>query len=128
MKNRTSLALMELLLMIFVFTLASAWCLRGFLLADQQLEQQIKKENALLQAQNMAETLKGLDGNLPQENWIQGFDLEWNPTEERPAYELEVKKEESQVPLLGCAKIVVKEKEQILIEITVAWQEVERSE
>ena len=128
MRNRTSLALIELVLMFFVFALASAWCLRGFVWADQQLEQQVKKEKALLQVQNMAEILQSVKGNLPQEEWIQGYDLDWNPTEENPVYILEVKREESQVPLLGCAKIIVRENKQILMEMAVAWQEVERDE
>ena len=139
MRNRTSLALMELVLMFFVFALAAAWCLKGFLWADHQSEQQRLVEQAMWQAQNVAEVVKETQGDFLQvaeitegislENGlILCFDENWEKSELESVYTLKVEKEESGLDLLGQAVIEVKDKEQVLATLHVGWQEVEEDE
>ena len=58
MKNKTSLMLMELLVMVLVFALASAICLRVFARSHELSAQTAAQDRAVLAAQNAAETVK----------------------------------------------------------------------
>ena len=58
MKNKTPLMLMEQLIMILVFALAAAICIRAFMLSDGISSQNSQRDRAALLAQNAAETLK----------------------------------------------------------------------
>lgn len=58
MKNKTTLMLMELLVMVLVFALASVICLRVFVRAQELSEQTQNRDRAVLAAQNAAETVK----------------------------------------------------------------------
>lgn len=64
MKNRTTLVLMEQLLMILVFALAAALCLRLFVGADQISQTTQRTDRAVVLAQNGAETAKATKGDL----------------------------------------------------------------
>ena len=63
MKNKTPLMLMEQLIMILVFALAAAICIRAFMLSDGISSQNSQRDRAALLAQNAAETLKAC-GNM----------------------------------------------------------------
>ena len=58
MKDKTPLLLIEQLIMILVFALTAALCLRGFAYADGLSEQIYQQEQAAVLAQSAAETLK----------------------------------------------------------------------
>ena len=59
MRNKTSLALMELLVMILVFSLAAALCLKAFAAADSISRDTALRTRAAFAAQNAAEAFKG---------------------------------------------------------------------
>ena len=67
MRSKSPLALMEQLVMVLVFALAAALCVQAFVLADGRSQQTVDRDHALLEAQNVAETLKScrdlLEGN-----------------------------------------------------------------
>ena len=52
MKNKTSLAMMELLVMVLVFALAAALCLGIFAKTDKMSQQTELRDGAVLMAQN----------------------------------------------------------------------------
>jgi len=58
MKNKTSLTLIEMLIMLLVFALAAALCLQAFAAADQTSKRAAALDRAVIEAQNAAETLK----------------------------------------------------------------------
>lgn len=58
MKNKASLMLMEQLVMILVFALCAALCLQCFVAADRISEETALRDEAVLLAQNTAESLK----------------------------------------------------------------------
>lgn len=58
MKNKTSLLLMEQLVMILVFALCAALCLQCFVAADGISRETGLRDEALILAQNTAESLK----------------------------------------------------------------------
>ena len=108
MKNRASLLLMELLVMILVFSLASAVCLELFAETQQLSRQTRQQDKAVLLAQNVAEQLKV--GKIP-ENKVDGLDLH-------------IKHSETGFPGLHQAEISVACEGGILYTLTVGYREV----
>jgi len=140
MKNKAPLPLMEQLIMVLVFALAAALCLQGFSLADQTSHSQENRNHAVVLAQNMAECLKASAGNYEtlaaQSQGIRNgqaltvcYDKNWQVLSDTPraVYILQVTPIQTDHSLLGKALIQVKEQDDILFEITVAWQEVENN-
>ena len=72
MKHRASLTLMELLVMVLVFALAAAVCLRCFAAAAVTARETDLQTRAALLAQNGAEILKASAGDLekPEEHFF----------------------------------------------------------
>ena len=66
MKSRAPLALMEQTVMVLVFALAAALCLRAFVLADGISRQVEATDHAVLWAESAADTLKARKGDLAQ--------------------------------------------------------------
>ena len=62
MKNKTSLTLLELLIMIMVFALAAALCLRAFVFSGKLSASDRIRAEAESASQNMAELLKSEKG------------------------------------------------------------------
>ncbi len=120
MKNKTSLVLMEQLIMLLVFALAAAVCLKVFAYASNVSSKNEAVAQAAVLAQNCAEKLKRSCGESAEE--YQTEIGEWN-------YRVEVLKTESGSDVLGCATIVVygeyRNSEEKLLELSVAWQEVD---
>lgn len=117
MKNRTSLVLMEQLVMILVFALAAAFCLQAFAGADQISRETGLRDSAVLLAQNTAEALKASAG-----------DTDAAALPDIPdGLHMEITKRASAVPGLGTAEISVfdGETETLLFSLTVGWQEVD---
>ncbi len=110
MKSKASLVLMELLVMILVFSLCAALCLQAFVGADRISRETARQDEAVLLAQNTAEALKtGL------------------PLPESPAHlHLEVANLPSDIPGFQKAEISVFDIENgtLLICLTVGYQEV----
>jgi type II secretory pathway pseudopilin PulG len=66
MRNKAPLAMIEQLIMLLVFSLAAAVCLRGFVWADQTSKRNALRDRAVVQAQNAAEILKSTEGDCEQ--------------------------------------------------------------
>lgn len=62
MKSRTSLFMTELLVMLLVFFIAAACCLKIFSWAEGKMTEAERKDEAVLQAQNLAERIKSAKG------------------------------------------------------------------
>ena len=60
MRSKSPLALMEQLVMVLVFALAAALCLRVFVFSDQMSERSETVDWAVMECQNAAETLKSV--------------------------------------------------------------------
>lgn len=111
MKSRASLVLMEQLLMVLVFALAAAVCLRAFAKADEISTQTARRDEAVVIAQNAAELLKsGADPQMLPEN---------------KEYTLEIREEPTQISNLKQARITVWYEGEVLFSLTTGWQEVQ---
>ena len=64
MRNKTSLMLIELLIMLLVFILAAALCLQAFLWADATSDRSAQRDRAVVAAQNGAELTRRYAGDL----------------------------------------------------------------
>lgn len=110
MKNKASLALMEQLVILLVFALCAALCLQAFVAADGIARENQARDQALILAQNTAESLKaGLPlPEVPENLILERTDL---PPE---------------IPGFTKAEISVFSKEtgNLLISLSVGWQEV----
>lgn len=113
MKSRGSLVLMELLVMILVFALASALCLQIFAGAKALSVRTARMDEAVLLAQNAAELLKAARG-APEA--LQALSS--------GAYCLEAQHLPDEIPGLGQAEIRVYFEEDCLICLSTGWQEV----
>lgn len=135
MRSKAPLALMEQAIMLLVFALAAALCLRAFVWADTRSEDNAGRDRALLQAQSAAETLKStrgdlnaaagmLGGSVEGGVWTVRYDEEWNETEGEAEYVLRAAPEDSGSDLLGLAAVEVYRDEVCLARLDAAWQEV----
>lgn len=128
MRSKTPLALMEQLVMVLVFALAAALCLRCFVLSNQLSERNALRDEAVLAAQSAAETVKSCGGDY--ERTAELLNGVWNDgivaVHTVEEYSLFITPEESGDPLLGNARIEVfsNKDDRMLFELTVAWQEV----
>lgn len=136
MKNKASLPLMEQLLMVLVFSLTAAICIQGFALAKRLSQHQETRDQAVIRAQNAAEILKHTSGNYEaaasllgayreQEAWLVCYDASWQPLSSRTnaEYLLSISPLETDSSLLGSARICITADEELLFELTTAWQE-----
>ena len=63
MKNRTILSLIEMLIMVMVFAVAAAICLRAFVWADLTSRDSKEAAAAALKAEEAAEILQHFEGD-----------------------------------------------------------------
>ena len=63
MRSKAPLALMEQMIMVLVFALAAALCLRAFVLSDSMSIENERRDNGVLLAQNAAEVYKACRGD-----------------------------------------------------------------
>ena len=126
MKNRTSLVLMEQLIMVLIFSLCAALSLKAFSYSDRiSLESKAVSE-ASLAVQTAAETIKRNNGTKDR---VIYYDANWNETDEADyVYSVEIDVIESGIDNLGKANIKASDKNAVLFEIPVSWQEVEQNE
>lgn len=113
MKHKTSLLLMEQLIMILVFALAAALCLQVFARADAISEEISQRDQAVVLARNAAELLKATQGDATAAEALG-----------RDDYRVTVIPTDSPVPGLACAEIQVFFAENLLFSLNTAWQEV----
>lgn len=119
MRSKTPLILMEQLVMVLVFALAAAICLRIFVYAEGISKRNEALATAALLAQNTAEELKMSRGEAL---------LDWEDGEacmytERDGLRMEVQ-ESASVDGLREVCLRVFDQAELLFEIPVAWQEV----
>lgn len=136
MKNKAPLALMEQTLMVLIFALAAAFCLRAFVWADVTSRKNAARDRALLQAQSAAEILKSrtgdyaasaalFGGRLQDGAWHVGYDAQWNETAGDPVYDLWVLPGQSGQDYLATASVEVLDADgERLVLLPVSWQEV----
>ena len=137
MRNKTTLSLMELTLMLLLFAGAASVCLRAFALSDRLSRQAEQRDRAVLWAQTMAENWKSLDGNIDKvetlyienesgDGWIACLDEDWGLTEdvESAVYEAELREGPGD-GLLQTARITVRERAggRCIFELETACQE-----
>ena len=139
MKNKAPLALIELAVMILIFSLAAALCLQAFVWSDLTSSGLQERDSALLQAETTAEVVKAcrgdfekaaellMNGEGSEEGLIAYFDAEWYGADEDDyAYCVEAVRSESGHPLLGQADVTVTDWEgETVFGLTVCWQEVD---
>lgn len=127
MKNKASLVLMEQLVMILVFSVAAALCLRIFVWSDRTSREMELRDRAVVLCQNAAEIIKAeasleagaqrLNADMQGNHWscVHGEDL-W----------LELEEKKAGIHGLGAAEIRARsvKTEEILFSVTVGWQEV----
>lgn len=125
MKNRTSLVLMEQLVMVLVFALAAALCLGVFVKADQISRETARRDEAVLLAQNGAEVLKSCAGDLQKTaDILDGTSSNAGVTVISGVYTLEIELEDSGILGLGQARICVYVEEEPIFTLRTGWQEV----
>lgn len=141
MKSKAPLALMEQMIMVLVFALAAALCLRAFALSDRLSRESEAQDRAVLLAQNAAEVCKAgggdlrllrtvLGGQVDAGGWMAFYDEELNAVavEADAVYRVEVMPAVEMIPYLGTARVSVYMAESggLLFDLTASWQEVER--
>ena len=138
MRSKAPLALMEQVVMVLVFALAAAVCLRIFAFSYQMSERNKDIDHAVLLAQNTAESIKAYGGveeaagatggEIRQTMWSAYYDAELKPVPDRElaCYEVHTLPVNSGVEGLSRAVIDVLRRDgnEPLFSITVAWQEV----
>lgn len=125
MKNRTTLALMEQLVMVLVFALAAAACLRVFVYADRISRETAMGDRAVYLVQNGAETLKACGGDFAEAaRLLGGAEDEAGLTVSYEDCRLEMERLPSEIPGLGTARVWVTADGGTLFSVTVCWQEV----
>lgn len=113
MKSKASLFLMEQLVMLLVFSLAAAVCLGIFVRADKISVQTALQDEAVILAQNTAEALKHT-GNADTAKELV----------DESVFTLEIREEDSGIPGLTQAQIVVCYEGREIFSLRTGWQEV----
>ena len=122
MKSKTPLVIMEQTIMILVFALAAAVCMRVFVYSDKLSRQNEQRDNAIIMAQNAAEMLKYSGGKAESPTY---YDRNWQSVSEQKnaAYRLEIIHTENEAHLLWAATIKVSRSDSTtLFELPVAGQ------
>lgn len=139
MKSKAPLILMEQVVMVLVFALTAALCLRMFVLADRLSVKYAATDRAVIEAQNAAEWLKqGRLSEYLEEHRAVGeteakmvlFDEDWNVTGqmENAEYFLQILSIDCEQDNLWKAEILVFAGENELFRLTIAGQKTEVDE
>lgn len=137
MKRNASLLLIEQLVMLLVFALAAALCLRAFVWADNRSAQIMATDRAVVLAQSAAEAIRNRGGEpqqalLAAAGQLQGkyhdgilqiqYDSDGNPTQSDGVYCLTATESDSPADGLGQVSIRVTSHETLLFSLETAWQ------
>ena len=137
MRTKAPLVLMEQLVMLLVFALAATVCVRAFALADEMSRQAEDLDQAVIAAEQLAETLRASGGDYEQAaQWLGGswdgatlgvqYDQDWQRTQQDARYVALAVPADSGQPLLGTASVWVCAADgTYLWGLTAAWQEAE---
>lgn len=138
MKSKTPLALMEQVIMVLVFALAAALCLRAFVLSENISRGCEEQDRAVQAVQTVAETLKNCHGDFSKTERLVQAALDnidvvfyhsdhWeDPQDSLCVIILPVA---SGSELLGCAEVAARNADgDTIVSLTVAWQEVSSNE
>ena len=148
MRSKAPLVLIEQMVMLLVFALASALCLQAFVKSDAISVRSEEKGRAAIDAQNAAEVIRHKGGDIENAftqtgrmlggTYEQGelridYDENWNVTDKDGVYYLIAQEVPAQVSGLRKASVQVATDAQkadpgILFELEVAWQEVDADE
>lgn len=144
MRSKAPLALMEQAVMVLVFALAAALCLRVFVWSDRASARSVDRDRAVIEAQNAAEILKHegekggdldavlaaaaeeLGGGCQGESQALAvyYDGDWKPVPAEGSYRLEAREAPGDIPGLETVHVWVSDRdgEDVLFELDVAWQ------
>lgn len=122
MKNKSTLVLIEQIVMVLVFALAAAVCMRVFAASERLSRKYEATDGAVLAAQNVAELLKadGIKGftertgavQSGENTWVVWYDKDWNLTEDASAeFVADVTYTEEEAGFLFRAEIVIRTKD-----------------
>ena len=111
MKRKSSLVLLELLIMVMVFALAAAFCLQAFTQADRISRDTLHRDIAVRLCDNAAQTIKA-EGDVASAAASLGaspVEGRWQLTipEGEETFLLELWKDSSELPGFGLARIRV---------------------
>ena len=124
MRNKAPLALLEQILMLLIFALAAVICLRVFLWSDDTSRHSARRDDALIHAQTVAETVKAHGGDFTAAAAaLHGTVEDGALVVAQKEYTLRAEKE-APAPYLGRAEIVVEAGGEVLFSLPIAWQEV----
>lgn len=146
MRQKSSLSLMELAVMVAVFALAAAICLRAFVWADSHSRRSQAESRAVLLCQSAAEAIQAASGDgedrlsaaaraldipygaFAQEGYaFEGhYDADFQPCDSRDySYCLRARTVDSGLPGLGKALVTVTggARQDTLFSLEVCWQE-----
>ena len=122
MRSKAPLVLMEQLIMVLVFAIAAALCLRVFAGSGNLSKQYEMTDRAVLEAQSVAESLKHSKIELSDGPMTLSYDENWLPTTEAAAYYLHITHSQT-TPYLVQANISVCTADgKELFALPVAWQ------
>ena len=145
MKSRSSLAMMEQLVMLLVFALSAALCLQAFVKSDQLSRTSEARDHAVVLCQSAAEVIRSTKGDFRRAAELLGsdqladehsfmimYDTDWNisapvsPGVYLLGYTLGVARMETDAPGLGKAAVWAQDDEtgEDLFRLEVCWQEV----
>ena len=138
MRSKTPLALMEQVIMVLVFALAAALCMRAFVLADSTSRACEERDRALPAVQTVAEALKLCRGDCAEaermaEAALKNVDVVLCHSDgvdvSSDDFCITIRPVESGQELMGCAEVAaVNAKGEEILTLTVAWQEVDSDE
>lgn len=128
--------MIEQLIMLLVFAVAAALCLRAFFWSGSHSRQSQARDQAVMAAQTAAERLKAVRGDLcsaltplgghqEEDEWAIYYDADWQPVSHPAAYYLTVASQTSVQPGLGSALVQVWDGSGApLVSLPISWQEV----
>ncbi|SFQ36184.1 hypothetical protein SAMN02910358_01766 [Lachnospiraceae bacterium XBB1006] len=120
-RSKAPLALMEQVIMVLVFALAAAICVKAFVMARSMSIQSRTRDRAMEICQSMAEQYKSEQLNTTPEAVF--YDGMWRVTEENSTYKLEFKADNNDAyEVSGTLYMVEVEKNKIICKLKVAWQ------
>lgn len=129
MRSRASLVIVEQAVMLLVFALAAALCLKAFVWSDTESEAVFARDKALLQAQSAAEVIKSCRGDVIAAAEIMGGSVgDDGKTISCDEYVLTVTPIEDGLRYMASAEVSVYEAESLLASLEIAWQEVDENE
>lgn len=125
MSRRASLTLMELLVMVLVFSLAAAVCLRSFAAAAVTARETERQTRAALLAQNGAEVVKAAAGNLEEAAQALGAEASEDSLQlQQEELNLIITREDSGRRGLGRGRVQVEAGGKPVVSFPICWQEV----